>query len=231
VVVTETMMMMMMTMMMMMVDRDGDDDDDDDDSGGGGGDDILSSSTFLPSQQFSWFSDEYGFHWPSTSYSLFQQKISDNMACIKSPSSSQHSRVIPHVFNTKVEGKYVYHLLLKCAFIYKLPTVQVCKITDLWMVMYSKSGKSRCLKTSCNMWEMTPVADIVTGKVYTSSYHYTTTVLLQSYFCSFLQQDGIPCHVNSDSLTHPRLYNLLKTLSKWRAVCIFTLLPVCREDM
>jgi hypothetical protein len=41
------------------IDGDGNDYDDD---GGGGGNDILSSFTFLPSQQLSWFSDEYRFH-------------------------------------------------------------------------------------------------------------------------------------------------------------------------
>ena len=33
--------------------------------------------------------------------------------------------------------KNVYHLLLKCAFTYKLSMVQVLKITDLWMVTYT----------------------------------------------------------------------------------------------
>ena len=41
------------------------------------------SSTFLNSQQFSWFWKEYGSHWPSTSYSLFCQNLSYYTACIK----------------------------------------------------------------------------------------------------------------------------------------------------
>jgi hypothetical protein len=42
-----------------------------------------SSSTFLTSQQFSWFSKEYRSHWPSISYSLFCHKLSAYTAWIK----------------------------------------------------------------------------------------------------------------------------------------------------
>jgi hypothetical protein len=42
-----------------------------------------SSCTFFTLQQFTWFSKEYWCHWRSTSYSLFCQKLSDSVVCIK----------------------------------------------------------------------------------------------------------------------------------------------------
>jgi len=41
------------------------------------------SSTFITSQQFSWFSKGCRSHWPNTSYLLFCQKSSKYTACIK----------------------------------------------------------------------------------------------------------------------------------------------------
>ena len=47
--------------------------------------------------------------------------------------------------------------------------LHVFKITDLCVVTYSQSGKSSRLRTTCSVWRMAPVADIVTGTVYTTS--------------------------------------------------------------
>jgi hypothetical protein len=49
------------------------------------------------------------------------------------------------------------------------------------MATYSKSAKSSRFRISCSVWEMTPVADVVTGKVYT-----TYTLMFNSAFSDVL---------------------------------------------
>jgi len=75
-----------------------------------------------------------------------------------------------HTFHDKLKVStcinYCWNVLPPKKF---LTLLHVFKIKYLCMVMCSKSGKSSYLRTSCSVWEMTPAADIVTGKMWTTS--------------------------------------------------------------
>lgn len=61
--------------------------------------------------------------------------------------------------------------------------LHVFKITGLCMVMYRKSAKSSRFTTSCSVWGMTPIADIVRGKVQTTyTCHCCFTLMFNSAF-------------------------------------------------